>query len=613
VTEPSFDVVFQPDNRRFRSAGPVPFYLAAAGAGILVEQPCGSQGVCGECRVRLVEGEAPPSSADLDHFSSDELRAGWRLACQLVLRGPATLEVPVLSRSVAGKSFGDDLPPDALQHPVVDLVCFPAARPTEVPLSALDRLALAAGRPERSLRASPFALAELASAAAAAGDSRIAAALEDDDLLSIRAGRDEPPLGLAIDIGTTSLAAALVTLDTGRVTTSGAHLNPQVAFGADVIARIQHVLEQADGVGHLAAAARRGLRALVAQLLDTAGAKTEDVVTAAVAGNPTMLHAWMGVSVGSLGVAPYRGVFAGALSCRAAEVELPIHPNASVWLFPQIASHVGGDAVAAAIACEMDRLPGRRLLVDLGTNTEVIVSSGGRSVATSAAAGPAFEGVSIRNGMRAAPGAIDVVTFGDDGRVSANVIGGGRAAGICGSGLIDLVAELLRTGLVSSSGYLRKPAEVAGDVAPRLRDRLVEIGGLQAFTVAADDAEGPRVVLTARDIREVQLAKGSILTAAVLACRHLGFDVRALDEILVAGAFGNYVRKASARRIGLVPAIDPERVHLVGNAAGLGARLALVDRGVRQRACRFAEGVESLELATHPDYQATFMDLLSFP
>jgi uncharacterized 2Fe-2S/4Fe-4S cluster protein (DUF4445 family) len=612
VPDSSFDIVFLPDDRRFRADGPVPFYFASAGAGILVEQPCGSQGICGDCRVRVVDGEAPPSQADLEQVSPADLRAGWRLACQLVLRSAATIEVPVVTRSLAGKSFGDALPTEALQRPVVDLVCLSIRSWGSSAPSALDRLAVATGRPARCLRASSLALAELS--LAIKGASPIFAAFEGEELLTVRPGARRPLLGLAIDIGTTSLAAALVGLDEGRVVASGSHLNPQVAFGADIIARIQHALEHDDGLAHLSSAVRRGLRSLVQELLLAAGVPARDVVTAAVAGNSTMLHAWAGVDVGALGVAPYLGVWTGDLSCRAQDVDLPIHRNASVWVFPQVASHVGGDAVAAAIACELDRRPGRCLLVDLGTNSEVIVSADGRVVATSAAAGPAFEGVSIRQGMRAAAGAVDVVTFGDDGRVAANALGGAPPTGICGCGLIDVVAEMLRAGLIAGSGYLRKASELEREVPSRLRERLVERDGQRAFTVVAPGEMGSAgVLLTARDIREVQLAKGSIMTAATLACRHLGFDLVALDEVLVAGAFGNYVRKASARRIGLVPAIDPERIHLVGNAAGVGARLALVDRQARDRARRLAERAENIELATRSDYQATFMESLSFP
>jgi uncharacterized 2Fe-2S/4Fe-4S cluster protein (DUF4445 family) len=547
VSGPSFDIVFLPERRRFAAHAPVPLHLAAAGAGILLEQPCGAQGICGNCRVRVIEGDVPATAEDRDLLSAPELESGWRLACRMTLDGPAVVEVPAAVRSLAGKSFGASLPPSALLRPI---------------------------------------------------DHHGGAG----------------PLGLAVDIGTTSLAAALVRLADGEVMSSASHLNPQAAFGADVIARILHAMDVPDGMAHLTDSVRGGLRALVEGLLSEVGAAPEEVSLSAVAGNPTMLHAWRGVSVASLGVAPYVATFTDAVSCRAADVGLPIAPDACVWAFPQVGSHVGGDAVAAAVACGLDEGAGRRLLVDLGTNSEVIVSAGGRLVATSAAAGPAFEGVSISNGMRAGPGAVDVVSFTADGRVVVNTIGGQAPRGICGSGLIDLVAEMLRVGLVAPSGLLRPRPGRRPDM--ELDRRVIETdGGQMAFVLDAPDAAaGSRgVTLTARDIREVQLAKGSIVAAASLACRHLGFDVEELDEVLVAGAFGNYVRKSSALAVGLLPAIDPERIRLVGNAAGVGARLALVDREIRQRACRFAERAELVELATRSDYQETFVEALAFP
>jgi uncharacterized 2Fe-2S/4Fe-4S cluster protein (DUF4445 family) len=540
-----FDIEFLPERRRFTADGPVPLYLAAAGAGILLEQPCGSQGVCGDCRVRVIEGTAEVTAEDRDLIAPDDLAAGWRLGCRLKLAGPASIEVPAASRSLAGKSFGDRLPVSALARPVLP------------------------------------------------------------------GGGDR--LGLAIDIGTTSVAAALVRLSDGDVLASASRLNPQVAFGADVIARIHHATADPSGMAHLTESVRDGIGSLTGELLAECRRAPSDVCLATVAGNPTMLHAWAGVSVASLGVAPYLGSFTAAQSLRAAEVDLPIAGDAEVWVFPQVGSHVGGDAVAAAVACDLDDGNGRRLLIDLGTNSEVLVTCGGRVVATSAAAGPAFEGVSIRHGMRAGPGAIDVVSFADDGRVIVNTIGGAAPAGICGSGLIDLVAEMLRVGLVTPSGLLRPRPTTGADSA--LDGRLGEVEGQKAFWLEAPDtASGIRgVSLTARDIRELQLAKGSIVAAASLACRHLGFAVEELDEVLIAGAFGNYLRKPSALGVGLLPPIDPERIRLAGNAAGVGARLALVDRAVRERACRLAARTELVELATRADYQATFLDALAFP
>jgi uncharacterized 2Fe-2S/4Fe-4S cluster protein (DUF4445 family) len=619
VTPTSYPIRFLPDDRTYEAEAAVDLYLAAAAVGILVEQPCGSQGTCGRCRVRVVEGAPPPTDAERDRFTPDELGAGWRLSCQLRFDAPAVVEIPSVARSLAGKSFGAELPPHALTRPVIHVgtVRLPLLAGETTASSVLDALGISAGLVDRALTASPAALADLASADETADTATVA--IQGRELVSVRAGRAGSMFGLAVDIGTTSLAAALVSLRDGEVAASASSLNPQVAFGADVISRIKHALEVPEGGAHLAAAGRDGLSVLVGELTAEVGCDPRDIVIASVAGNPTMTHAWLGVPIGSLGRAPYAAVWTDALTVKAVAVGLPIHANANVLVFPLVRSHVGGDAVAAAVACDLDRGLGiegglSRMLVDLGTNTELLLVHDGRLVATSAAAGPAFEGVSIRHGMRGAPGAIDVVSISTDGHVAVHAIGGVPAHGICGSGLIDAVAELLSAGVVTSSGYLRKAGEVNG--CPPLAARLAQVDGQQAFAlVAAEVGEGGPgpVVITARDIREVQLAKGSIVAAATLLCRHVGLDPAALDEVLVAGAFGNYIRKSSAVRIGLLPPVDAERIRLVGNAAGVGARLALVDHDVLRRGRELAARAEYVDLAMHPGYQDAFMAALAFP
>jgi uncharacterized 2Fe-2S/4Fe-4S cluster protein (DUF4445 family) len=619
VTPTSFPVRFLPEDRTYEAGAAVELYLAAAAVGILVEQPCGSQGTCGRCHVRVIEGAPPPTDAERGRFTAEELEAGWRLACQLQFDAPAVVEIPSVTRSLAGKSFGAGLPAHSLTRPVIHVgtVSAPILSGSPSSSSVLDALGVAAGLVERSLVASPGVLADLASADAQA--ATVVVAIQRRELVSVRAGSAEALLGLAVDIGTTSLAAALVSLEDGSVAASASSLNPQVAFGADVISRIRHTLEVPEGGAQLTAAVREGLAALVSELAAEAGCRASDIVIASAAGNSTMTHAWLGVPVESLGRAPYAALWTDALTVKAGTVGLPIHPNANVLVFPLVRSHVGGDAVAAAIACDLDRRPGTedgpsRLLIDLGTNTELLLAHNGRLVATSAAAGPAFEGVSIRHGMRGAPGAIDVVSISAEGRVATHAIGGLPAKGICGSGLVDVVAGLLAAGVVSPSGYLRKAEEVTG--CQPLATRLVEIDGQQAFTLVAgpegESGAGP-VVITARDVREVQLAKGSIVAAATLLCRHVGLDPSAIGEVLVAGAFGNYIRKSSALRIGLLPPVDAERVRFVGNAAGVGARLALLDRETLARGRELAARAEYVDLAMHPGYQAAFIAALAFP
>ncbi len=614
VVSRSFPVRFVPDDRSSAFDGPVELYLAAAAAGILLEQPCGSVGTCGRCGVRVAEGAPPPTERDRLHFSGSELASGWRLGCQLVLDRAATVEIPPVSRSLAGKSFGEDLTPDRLGRPVLITGVVPPGVLSSAPAAAsmLDAVAAAAGLAARGLAATPAALAALA--VPGIDEQPIAVAIHGRELVSARPGGDARAFGLAIDLGTTSLAGALVSLADGAVAASASTLNPQVAYGADVISRIKHESDLATGGHHLKDAVRRGLSALVADLLAAAGCPAGDVVIASVAGNPTMMHLWLGVPARSLGRAPYVAAWSEALMVKAEGVDLPIHPNANVMVFPLVRSHVGGDAVAAAVAAGIDRAPGPRLLIDLGTNTELLLAYEGRTFATSAAAGPAFEGVSVRHGMRGAPGAIDVVSIAAHGRVSVNTIGGRPAKGICGSGIIDAVAELLRAGVVSPSGRLRKAGELGH--SPVLAARISEVDGVQAFELVPRGQAEPgvgAVVLTARDIREVQLAKGSILAAMTLLCGHAGVTPANLDEVLVAGAFGNYIRKTSALRLGLFPSIDPERVRFVGNAAGIGARLALVDREILDRARELAASTEYVDLATDAGYQAVFMASLEFP
>ena len=332
-----------------------------------------------------------------------------------------------------------------------------------------------------------------------------------------------------------------------------------------------------------------------------------------------MTHAWLGVPVGSLGRAPYAALWTDALTVKAGAVGLPIHPNANVTAFPLIRSHVGGDAVAAAVASDLDRGVGAeggasRLLIDLGTNTELLLVHNGRLVATSAAAGPAFEGVSIRHGMRAAPGAIDVVSISREGHVAVHAIGGVPAHGICGS---RADRRRSRTACGGRPHLVRLPAASGGDSRlPAACGQARAVGraaGNRARRAEIDEGGPGPVLITARDIREVQLAKGSIVAAATLLCRHVGLDPAALDEVLVAGAFGNHIRKSSAVRIGLLPPVAAERVRFVGNAAGVGARLALVDHDVLRRGRELAARAEYVDLAVHPDYQAAFMAALAFP
>ncbi len=529
-------VRFLPEKRIWRGQETVPLGVAAAEAGILLEQPCGGKGICGRCRVRA---DVAPDPADVRVLGAEEVEAGWRLGCRMTAEGDVSVEVPPGTRTVAHKSFGDD---------------------------GLFR-----------------------------------------DIEPAYPGG----WGVALDVGSTTLAAALVALDTGAVAASASTLNPQTHFGGDVMSRIAFAREREEGGETLRRVLATALDALTGSCLETARVGRDEVAGVVVVGNPTMTHSLLGLDLRGLGVAPYQGVRYDAWTGTARELGLEL-PAAEAHVLPGVRSHVGADAVAAVVAAGLDRAEAPTLLIDLGTNSEVVLSAPEGLLCTSASAGPAFEGATIHHGMRAVPGAIERLQVAADGTARVETVGGEAPVGLCGSGLIDAVAELVRVGVVEVSGRVRTPDELEGWCAADLC-RSVQAAPDAGRAVRLAGRGDRAVLLTARDIRELQLVKGSIAAAVSLLLGEAGLEAESLDEVLIAGAFGSHIHVASARAIGLVPPLASGRVRPVGNAAGAGARLALVDRRARQRVEEAAARASFVELAERPDYQVAFVEALPFP
>jgi uncharacterized 2Fe-2S/4Fe-4S cluster protein (DUF4445 family) len=415
--------------------------------------------------------------------------------------------------------------------------------------------------------------------------------------------------GVALDVGSTTLAAAVVDLATGAVAGTASVLNPQVRFGTDIMTRIAFARGHPGGSRELHRVLVTAVDDVVSRAAAAAGVAPAHILELAVVGNPAMAHALQGLPVEALGVAPYQGERYDGWDGPAAALGLGL-PAARAHVLPGVRAHVGSDAVAAMVVTDMDRSARPRLLLDLGTNTEIVVCAPAGILCTSAAAGPAFEGGAIRQGMRAVPGAIDQVRITPDGRLLVRAIGDGSPVGLCGSGLVDAVAELLRVGVVEPSGRLLPAAEAASRLPADLAGRLMDADGEAAVRLT----DGPvPVLLTAGDVRALQLVNGSIGAGIRLLLDEAGLGVGDLEEVMLAGAFGNYVGAGSARALGLIPPVDPERVTFVGNAAGAGARLALVDRRARERAARIARAARFVELAGRADYQAVFVEMLRFP
>jgi len=428
--------------------------------------------------------------------------------------------------------------------------------------------------------------------------------LAGEHLVAIEPGdTTEECFGVAFDVGTTTLVGTLMNLRTGMAAAVRSTLNGQAPFGADVISRISHAMNGAESIEELRSAVVSTMNGILDELYREAGVAPERTYEAVVVGNVTMLHLLLGIDPAPIAVMPFTPTFMDELSVPAHEVGLHIHPEGYVQTLPALGAYVGADIVSGVLATGIAREDKLRVFVDVGTNGEIVIGSSQRTLATAAPAGPAFEGSQIKCGMRATEGAIEGVHIGDT--VELQIIGGDvPAQGLCGSGLVDAVAQLLNVGLLDHSGRMRSASEAAGHP---LVDRLIEVEGVKAFLLA----EG--VYLSQRDVRELQFAKGSIATGIKVLMDILGVGASDLDEIFLGGSFGSYLNPESAKIIGLVPPVDVDKIIAVGNSAGEGAKIALLSYRERQVAFELPSRIEYVELSGRTDFNDSFVSVLGFP
>ena len=417
-------------------------------------------------------------------------------------------------------------------------------------------------------------------------------------------------LGVAVDIGTTTVVAKLLDMADGHCLGTEAMLNPQTRFGDDVISRISY--GQTDA--HLSVLNRAivdCLNELILRLCQAAKVDRDAIYEVAVVGNTTMNHILLGFPIGQLGQAPYQAHSVEAHDMTPEEVGLRVNPAGNVHAAENIAGFVGADTTAVALAVEMDSVVDTTLVVDIGTNGELVLGAAGGLFAASCAAGPALEGARIEQGSRATDGAIEAVEVAGENELTLKVVGGKSPHSICGSGLIDAVAVLADLGLIDATGRLVAKQDAAGRFADTLVERLTEVDGQPAFCLAVGEGPSkPAVVLTQKDIREFQLAKGAILAGIRLLLAKVGIVEADLDRVLLAGAFGNYIRPSSAVRVGLLPKVPLERIHFVGNAAASGAQMLLLSVESRQRAKALSERIEYVEIAHEKTFPEVFAEAM---
>lgn len=557
--------------------------------------PCNGRGTCGKCRVRVAEGEvSPPNEQEMAFLGPELIHTGIRLACQCKITGSVCFALAVEeSGSIlrAGEAKQNDFDPfcriyllnkansfpwswEELQE--VFALQFPkeTANPLEVTLPALQSLA-----------------------ALPAGVSPVMAEVVENRVVRVSYGPNPPrQMGVAVDLGTTTLAAYLVDLSNGRILETAAEYNPQRTYGADLINRITHAAEPG-GLEQLRAAVTGAINRLLGELTVKAGIATEEILRIHLAGNSVMTMLLLGVSPAGLGRKPFIPAFTSALRLTPLETGININPAGVVCILPGIGGFVGADLTAGIMACGL--APDRtEMLIDLGTNGEIILTGKGRILAASTAAGPAFEGANIACGMTATAGAITDFKFTPDG-IWTKTLHDALPKGICGSGLFRIVTEMLAQGMISETGRWEVDAS----------DPNYDPESKQYYLARGEEVS---VYLSQGDIRQLQLAKGAIRAGVELLLEHLGVRAEELDTIYLAGAFGTYLQPGDALRLGLLPRVSMDRIRAMGNTAGAGTVQSLLSRRVLAKVEETAIQVEHIELAELPGFTDRFAEAMFF-
>ena len=598
---------------------------AARAAGVAMDATCGARGRCRSCRCKVLSGDVSPATMqDTLQLGHEEVRERFRLGCQT--RPVNDCEVMALPpKSEAGHQILTG------GHPA-------GAHPLDVRAADDAAFAIDSGVRKRVVTASPpreehrqtSDLAQVLKAVDGPVDRRVPITVMrkipgelrkqrgeltlttfNGRIVDVEAGdTSEHAYGMAFDIGTTSIVGTLLHLETGEELAAVGSVNPQTIYGGDLMSRIAYAQFDEKKLVALRAKVLNAVNGFIRDACRAAGVSREHLYKIVVVGNTCMHHIFLGVDVTFVGLAPYAPAVSDGIVVPASELPLKTAPNAQVCLLPIVAGFVGADTMACVLSTRIHESDELRALVDIGTNGEVVMGSKERLMACSAPAGPALEGAQIRHGMRGAMGAIEAVRIDDD--VHCSVIGSTRAIGICGSGLIDACAKMCGAGVIDGMGRLGPPDRVRLPTALEARLRTGDAGVEFVLVWDADAGRNEDVTLTQGDIRQLQLAKSAIWSGIVLLQRVMDIDDADLSELMLCGGFGNYINTESAVAIRLLPEVDLDRITYVGNAAHLGAQMALLSERERVRAEELARRIEHVALAARPDFQDIFIDGMSF-
>ncbi len=636
VTDPQ--VIFTPSGRRGRVPAGTTILDAARSLGVDVDAVCGSRGVCGRCTVTPAFGTfakhgitsapdhiAEPGQLETAYREEQGLAEDRRLSCTATVLGDALIDVPpesqvhrqIIRKDLAARAFEMD--------PVVRLYTVDVSEPDlATPTGDLGRLFEALGREWGldDLRADLSVIRVLQSTLTAAFYRVTVAVHGGHDVIAVWPGFHDRAFGVAIDVGSTTIAGHLVNLLSGEILASAGVMNPQIRFGEDLMSRVSYVMMHEGGDVELTTAVRKALDGLLAALANKSDTKRLEILELAIVGNPIMHHLLLGIDPTPLGSAPFALATDTAVATTAAELGVYAHPGARVYILPCIAGHVGADTAGVILAEEPHEAEAITLIVDVGTNAEIVLGNRDRLLAASSPTGPAFEGAQISSGQRAAAGAIErvrvdrttleprfrvigVEAWSDEPTfVEALEAAGAGITGICGSGIIEVIAELFLAGVITADGV------IDGTVAART-PRVIADGRTFSYVLHEPADGGPRIVITQNDVRAIQLAKAALYAGARLLMDQLGRDT--VDEVRLAGAFGSQIDPLHAMVLGLVPDCDLGRVRAAGNAAGTGALIALLSGEARREIESVVRRVEKIETAVEPRFQEHFVEAMAIP
>ena len=614
-------VVFTPSGRRGDVSPGTTVLDAARRLGVDIDSVCGGRGICGRCQVEPMFGEfakhgitadashlSPSGTVEADYRGRRPLTEDRRLSCTATIRGDLVVDVPAESqvhRQVIRKDIDlGDIELDPVL--VLRLVEFGEGDDLLAALGSQWGLTGLELPPDLDIVADGSGLATVA-------------IRDDSQVVAVWPGLRDRALGVAVDVGSTTLAGHLFDLATGTALATAGTMNPQIRFGEDLMSRVSYVMMNPGGEVELTRAVRESLDELIGQLCEEGGTTRDEVLELVLVGNPIMHHLLLGLDPTPLGVAPFTLEISEAVDRTATELDLEVHPAARAHMLPCIAGHVGADTAAVVLATRPHEADGVRLVVDIGTNAEIVLSGDGRTLAASSPTGPAFEGAQISAGQRATPGAIERVRIDPEtGEPRIRVLGvepwsdepgfdeavaQTGVTGICGSGIIEVVAEMYLAGLMTADG-------VIGGADTRSSPRIEPDGRTFAYLLHGPD-DGPRILITQNDVRAIQLAKAALYAGIRLLMDHLGVD--RLDGIALAGAFGSHIDTVRATVLGLIPDCVPSEVVAVGNAAGAGAAIALLSGAARREIQEVVGDIEKIETALEPAFQEHFVDAMAVP